>query len=165
MLTNIWKMKGKHTSSIISLYTMFCSNSFRLDQFLYYKIQDVWLILTCSSIHLTVASTFLISMEMKGMFISLIWTSEAGQNIMSIFSLNIIYASMEILFLGESEMILFLIIVVFLMKKLLNLLTRRSSEVKVLCFPLNFLSRSKSVKIRSFLSLCVDFFSKSEHSD
>jgi len=64
--------------------------------------------------------------------ISLTSPSEAGGHILSIFPLNIIYASMvivDVLF-GESEMILFLAIAVFLMKKLLDLSTWSSAEIK-----------------------------------
>ena len=68
--------------------------------------------------------------------ISLISTSEAGRNISSIFPLNIISAFVQILqvLLGESEMILFLMIIEFLMNKLLNLSARSSAYVKYVRF-------------------------------
>jgi len=62
--------------------------------------------------------------------ISLTSTSEVGRNISSVFSLTIISASMEIFqgLIGDSEIILFLMIAVLLMKKLLNLSARSSAE-------------------------------------
>jgi len=75
--------------------------------------------------------------------ISLTSTSEDGRNISSIFPLNIISASTEIVHVlfAEWEISLFPMIVVFVIKKLLNV-SARSSTVNVVELPLNYRSSS-----------------------
>jgi len=64
---------------------------------------------------------------------SLTAISEADRNISSIFQINIISESMDILRVSfrESELILFLMIVVYRMKKYLNLSVRGLAQVNV----------------------------------
>jgi len=84
--------------------------------------------------------------------ISLASISEASQNISSIFPLSIISASMEVLkvVFGESEMILFLMIVAFLMKKLQNFSAKLLAEVKCWRFTFKLLPIKFLVNLKSF---------------
>ena len=87
--------------------------------------------------------------------------SEVGRNISSIFPLNIIFAFMEILqvIFGVSEMILFLMIVVFPHKIIAELVRQEFAEVKCGRFtfellPIKFLA--KFPLIFSFSSIFVE---------